>query len=120
MVYIAIHFQSEKEEKELKEVFQAFDINGDGELSKDELIAGYTQIYHDVTKAETEVNKILKEVDINQNGVVDYSGKYIVDHIYIEFLMANMNFRKKVNDRTLKDAFRAFDLVLNIYIYIYS
>jgi calcium-dependent protein kinase len=48
-----------EEKNELLKTFQALDLNGDGELSKDELIQGYQKIM-EKDKAIKEAEKILK------------------------------------------------------------
>jgi len=63
-----------KEEKnQLLKTFQALDLNGDGQLSKEELIIGYKKIMES-ENAEEEVEAIMKVVDSNGSGSIDYTG----------------------------------------------
>ena len=68
----------------MKKVFEYMDKNGDGRLSREELIDGYTNLYG-ATDVEEEVDRIMSNVDIDQNGYIDYSGIYIkyIEIIYI-------------------------------------
>ena len=74
--------QDKKEEEHLLQTFHAFDTNKDGFLSRDELIQIYTQLFEDVMMAEIEVGRIIEQVDLNNNGLIDYSGIYIIIFIY--------------------------------------
>ena len=63
-----------KEEKnDLLNSFKILDLNGDGKLSKEELIIGYEKLMPK-EEAEKEVNHIMKTVDTNNSGEIDYSG----------------------------------------------
>jgi len=84
----------------LTDIFKQFDKNNDGLLSKDELIAGYTQIFKSVDRATIEVEHILAQVDMNNNGVVDYS----------EFLVANLQSNELLTNEKLQAAFNLFDI----------
>jgi len=69
-------------------VFQALDLDGDGQLSREELIIGkilfvnfvaekigYTQIMESKDPAG-DVEAILKAVDSNRSGCIEYTGKF--------------------------------------------
>lgn len=55
------------------------DLNGDGKLSREELIAGYSKILP-MESAVKEVDKIMKVIDKNDNGDIDYS-EWIADTV---------------------------------------
>jgi calcium-dependent protein kinase len=82
-------------------LFKQFDKNGDGVLSKEELVEGLSIYYNDRKKAELEVNDILERVDINHDGVVNYT----------EFIMAQVKLNDIICNDKLRAAFNAFDLV---------
>ena len=85
-----INYLATKEEKsQLLKTFQDLDLNKDGQLSKEELIigkfyynviiyykkcSGYSKIMN-AAQAEEEVNRILKVVDKNNSGTIDYTGR---------------------------------------------
>ena len=61
----------------------SFDINNDGQLSREEFILGYTKIMGNEELAIMEIDKIMNHFDINHNGSLDYSGKlYFINHLY--------------------------------------
>lgn len=72
---------SKEDRQRLNEIFKAFDKNNDGQLSREELIQGYTQLYGGpeyLPRATMEVDIILKKIDSNGSGSVDYSGIVIL------------------------------------------
>lgn len=63
-------------------------------LSKEELLEGFTETMGQ-TAAEVEVEKIMKNVDTDHNGWIDYS----------EFISATIDKRKLLSKERLKAAF---------------
>ena len=57
--------------------FQALDKNGDGVLSREELILGYSKNMGE-QEAIDEVNRIMVEIDKNNSGEIDYSGTLLL------------------------------------------
>ena len=96
--FITTQCISLKETRILREVFKTIDKNGDGKLSTEELIEQYSSTMG-VEEATKEVERIMKEVDTDNNGFIDYS----------EFLKANLDARKVLSSENLKQAFRMFD-----------
>ncbi|CAG9315137.1 unnamed protein product [Blepharisma stoltei] len=82
----------------LREVFRSMDKNGDGKLSREELMEQYVRSIG-AADAEIEVNRIMAEVDTDNNGYIDYT----------EFLKATLDMRKLLSSDNLKAAFRMFD-----------
>ena len=111
--YFAAQLFNKEREEELKKIFISFDTNGDGQLDKEELIDGYEKVFNDRKLAEDEVDRIIEEIDIDGNGVIDYTGIiYIYIYMYIEFLMANIKKEELFSKNKLKAAFDMFDLVI--------
>ncbi len=100
-MYIVTQLVGQKEKKELEQTFVALDKNGDGKLSKQELIDGYAVMYGSTKLAAKEVDQIMDNVDVDHNGYIDYS----------EFLVASMNKRQMLSKTNLQKAFRLFDRV---------
>ena len=71
---------SKQEKDNLARVFKAFDKNGDGKLSIDEVKTGYIEHYGRVM-SDDEIEKMFKAVDSDNSGFIDYS----------EFVVAAMN-----------------------------
>ncbi len=78
--FIAGQLLSKQEKDNLARVFKAFDKNGDGKLSIDEVKTGYIEHYGRVM-SDDEIEKMFKAVDSDNSGFIDYS----------EFVVAAMN-----------------------------
>ena len=96
--FITTQCISASDTKDLREVFRAMDKNGDGKLSKDELLEEYTKMMGEADARE-EVERIMKEVDSDNNGFIDYS----------EFLKGSIDSSKILSVDNLKLAFQMFD-----------
>ena len=70
--YIATQCVSSYDTKELKEIFKSIDSNGDGMLSKEELLQHFVKVMGQ-ENAEEEVNGIMKEVDTDSSGFINYT-----------------------------------------------
>ena len=104
--------QDKEEETRLRNVFQAFDSNKDGQLSREDLIEGYCQLFGNLEIAELEVDRIIQQVDVNQNGLIDYSGNILYYLLLLEFLVANANLKNLLSQKKLKVVFSELDLVI--------
>ena len=89
---------SKQKKEELAKVFKAFDKNGDGRLSMDEVKQGYLDHYGKVVSDE-EVEKMFKSVDSDNSGFIDYT----------EFVVAAMNEHELTSNEFLQAAFKMFD-----------
>eukprot|EP00829_Urostomides_striatus_P010151 TRINITY_DN2333_c0_g1_i7.p1 TRINITY_DN2333_c0_g1~~TRINITY_DN2333_c0_g1_i7.p1 ORF type:complete len:457 (-),score=119.21 TRINITY_DN2333_c0_g1_i7:50-1348(-) len=99
MMYIVTHMMSKEEQQELEKTFKSIDENGDGRLSREELIKGYTKLYESEQRAILEVDQLLKQVDADSSGSIDYS----------EFLVAAANSKNLCSKANVKQAFDLFD-----------
>ena len=61
-------------------MFRQLDKNGDGMLSKEEILEGYNEVFG-IYINEEEVDKIFNDIDLDKNGTIDYT----------EFLMSTLN-----------------------------
>lgn len=98
LTYIVNHLVTKDDKNELLELFQQFDLNGDGVLTKQEILNGYKQILGDV-EAELETERIMKEVDLDKSGTIDYN----------EFVLASISQQKLLNKEKLEATFKMFD-----------
>ena len=87
-----------KETKQIRKTFLAMDKDGDGKISKNELIDQYKQSFGE-NEAENEVEKIMEQVDSDKSGFIDYT----------EFLKANIDISRLFSEKNLKSAFMLFD-----------
>ncbi len=85
------------ERQELEKQFKDWDTNGDGVLSREEIINGYKKTYGKVD--ENEIDNMIKSIDLDGNGVIDYN----------EFLACSMNKEKILRNDNLKICFNEFD-----------
>lgn len=98
MIYFVNFFDLNEEKKRLLETFNKIDKNGDGQISKQELKEVLEQQVTTMD-VETEVEKIFKQIDVNNTGEIDFS----------EFLMANIDYKKHLNEENLKKIFNVID-----------
>ena len=98
LTYIVNHLITKDDKNELLELFQQFDKNGDGVLSKEEIMEGY-KAYLGELEAEKEAERIMQEVDMDQSGTIDYN----------EFVLAALNRQKVLNKEKLEATFKMFD-----------
>ena len=98
LTFIASQLLKKEEYNSLALMFRELDKNGDGVISKDELIEAFS-IDMDLKAAELEVERIMKQVDVNNSGSIDYT----------EFTMACTEKSVLLSKENLDAAFRAFD-----------
>ena len=102
LTYISTYAISKEEEKKRREIFDMLDSNHDGQLSSIEILEGFKKIYGgNEDDLKIGVETLMKQVDINKNGMIDYN----------EFLIANINKADCLNQENLKNAFDFFDEV---------
>ena len=71
---IAKRLTTKENENKLREIFKMIDVNNDGQLSKEELLEGYKMLTGDENIAKEQVDHIMENIDVNQNGTIDYNG----------------------------------------------
>ncbi|EAS02022.1 calcium-dependent kinase (macronuclear) [Tetrahymena thermophila SB210] len=97
-MFIVNYLATKEEKNELLKTFQSLDTNGDGKLSREELINGYSKILT-MENAIKEVDKIMKVIDKNDNGDIDYS----------EWVAATISREQLLSVQRLEMAFNIFD-----------
>ena len=109
MTYIANLLVSKEEKEELLDAFQALDEDGNGILTKDELVkgmrwsySGYKKIYPQSTEKDIEfmVDEVVKKIDVNHSGQVDFT----------EFVVASINQSLLLKKEKIAQAFEMIDL----------
>lgn len=98
LTYIVNNLISKDKKNTLISLFQQIDINGDGILTREEIINGYkfSMPFEDI---ESQIDDILNEVDLDKNGTIDYS----------EFVMATLDKKFLLNEEILDNTFKMFD-----------
>ena len=96
--FIASQLMSNKEKEDLSKVFRAFDANGDGKLSMEEVKNGYLNHYGKIMSDE-EVEQMFNAVDTDRSGFIDYT----------EFVVAATSQDNMTSRERLEAAFKMFD-----------
>jgi calcium-dependent protein kinase len=96
--FIITQLLTTSDTRELREVFMCMDRNADGKLSPEELRDSFSA-YMPVDEAQAEVERVMGQIDIDQNGYIDYT----------EFLRASVDVNKLVSKSRLENAFLMFD-----------
>lgn len=94
--YIAMRLLNSKELEELRVTFYQLDKDGDGRLSREELLTGYEK----TALALVNVDEVIRNCDTDKNGLIDYS----------EFLTATIDWQSKLTKSIVESAFKAFDM----------
>lgn len=93
----------DEETLELKDIFQSLDQNQDGVLTMEEIREGLKTLRakkpNMVKTAEEDLEKLFDEIDLDKNGLINYS----------EFVSASVNHKKILRTDSIRDAFRSFD-----------
>lgn len=97
LTYIVTHMVTSEDTEALDEIFKQLDTDNNGKLSLDELKQGCEQVYPEMTEAQ--ITKLLKKIDLNQNGTIEYS----------EWIAATVNKKQLLKEENLKEAFKTFD-----------
>ena len=98
-VFISSQIITNQDSKEVREFFKRIDRNGDGKLSKEEMMDGFCQV-NGLENTEEYIERIMKEADTDGNGFIEYS----------EFLKACISEQVMYSRENMKKAFDMFDL----------
>ena len=96
--FICTHIIGSQELKRLSDMFKAYDHDADGVLSPRDLLTQFESLLpHD--EAVREVERVMKHVDTDCNGFIDYT----------EFVKANLDRQFLLSKANMQLAFTAFD-----------
>nr|AAC13355.1 calcium-dependent protein kinase-b [Paramecium tetraurelia] len=98
MQFITTNLMTNTEKEGLLNEFKKIDKDGNGQISKDELLQVYMKQYDEI-KAKQMVDDIFEKVDINRSGFVDFT----------EFMMSASSEEKLLSKIKLQQAFNMFD-----------
>ena len=96
--FITHNFLSKEVAIKHKEIFKALDIDGDGRVTTEELINGYSKAGFEYS--EDEIKKIIESVDKDNNGYIEME----------EFISASVDINILLSDTNVKLAFETMDL----------
>lgn len=95
--FISSQLLSKEEKDDLTKVFKAFDKDGDGKLSKEELKNGYAGQGNIMT--DQQIQTMFDLVDSDHSGFIDYS----------EFVVAAISSTALTTQSKLESSFKLFD-----------
>ncbi len=98
LTFIGSQLMSKDERESLARVFKQLDVNGDGQLSKEEIKNGY-RIHYGRNITDKEIDAMFDAVDTNHSGFIDYT----------EFVVASANEKMLLSNERIMGAFRMFD-----------
>lgn len=101
IAFIASQISSKEDNEELEKTFKALDTDGNGVLSREELVVGYQKMMIGSSLEEVEkiVDELIQNVGMNREGEINFT----------EFLVAAMNREKLLNAKQIEKAFKMFD-----------
>ena len=97
-LYFVSYFDNQVEKKRLLKIFKTLDKDGDGQITKKELIQSYSQFYDD-SEAKEYVKLIFEKFDFNKTDAIDFT----------EFLYANFDYNRTLNKKQLRQMFQIMD-----------
>jgi calcium-dependent protein kinase len=98
LTFITSQIVNQSNSRDMRETFKRLDSDGNGRLSKEELIAAYAELMSE-EEARSTVESVMQKVDADGNGYIDYS----------EFMMATMNQHILLSKQNMETAFNMFD-----------
>lgn len=99
--FITSQLATKNEREEMMELFKSLDTDNSGTLSSKELKEGFIILFgNEVNDIDEEVERIMKQVDLDGSGEIEYS----------EFVSATLNRQQLLSKERLEMAFKAFDL----------
>lgn len=102
MTFIACQVSTKEELNELQKAFAALVRDGNGTLSKEELIKGYkeTMPSYDEALILKIVEDLMEQADVNQQGEINFT----------DFIVAATNREQKLHEEHIEKAFKMLDL----------
>eukprot|EP00828_Plagiopyla_frontata_P034675 TRINITY_DN4518_c1_g2_i1.p3 TRINITY_DN4518_c1_g2~~TRINITY_DN4518_c1_g2_i1.p3 ORF type:complete len:175 (+),score=15.75 TRINITY_DN4518_c1_g2_i1:312-836(+) len=98
LTFIATAILTQNEKTEAMKAFQSMDKNGDGLLSKQELIEGFIKLYRNKNLAEQAVENIMKQFGLANDENIDYT----------QFVIATLNKDQILNTKKNRASLQHF------------
>ena len=71
--YALLQSDIEYQNRHLSDTFKQLDTNGDGVISRQELLDGYRLLGMDGIDLEQHIDNIMNNIDTDRNGYIDYN-----------------------------------------------
>ena len=97
-IFLASQVIAHQELKAIRQNFQQLDKDGDGKITRSELMEEYTKVMN-LEEAKRTVDEVIERLDQDQDGNIDYT----------EFLISCSDYQKLVSQANLEVAFKMFD-----------
>lgn len=107
--YITSQQLSQEEETRIRGIFDSFDKDKNGQLTKKELIEVLRYMHGDCKRIYREAEEIFRNIDLDNNGTIEYNGTNF--NLHLEFLVANLQVTSMLNEENLRMAFAFYDAV---------
>jgi len=102
--FIVNHMTTKEEKNDLMKIFKALDTNGDGKITREELIEGYNK---SLAITDDEIDSLMRKLDNDGSGSIDYTGT----HGSTEFVAAALDKEKVLTKQRIQSCFQLFDKV---------
>ena len=96
--FIVSQLTTKSEREEMLELFKNLDKDGNGTLSRQEIVEGMG-LFSRATGLDQEIDRIMQHVDIDGSGEIDYT----------EFITATLNRSRLLSKERLEIAFKLYD-----------
>jgi len=70
----------------MKLMFEQFDKDNDGRITKNELNFVMCNLFPEETITEQDINEMLKAADLDNNGFIDFDGKFNIKFFFLDQL----------------------------------
>lgn len=110
LAYITSQQMSGEEESRIRHIFDSFDKDKNGSLTKDEVVDMLRYMHGDCKRIYKEAEEIFRNIDLDNNGTIEYNGTCVCVET-VEFLIANLQVTALLDENNLRKAFEFYDTV---------
>ncbi|CAD8067892.1 unnamed protein product [Paramecium primaurelia] len=110
LTFMACQMIQQNEVEDIQKKFKELDQNGDGTVSKEELIKAFQEKLlskdYFVESLDEQMDKVIKQIDTNLSGKIDYT----------EFIIVCLQQQRMLTEEKIKQAFKILDMDGNNFI----
>ena len=108
--YVALHSKINKAYKDARKIFMLVDSNGDGKISREEIVEAVDQMNCGYFVSEQSLNTLFDNIDVDKNGFIDYT----------EFIASAVKLNTYLLEAKISSAFEKLDPNHNGYVESYK